>query len=116
LAQSRWTQLVTAIEPHYPKGERELPPIGLERMLRMYIAEKGFSLSDESIEDALYDSQAIWHGLGGASTRPRGHDVATGQMARYHAKNAHRPLTLFGLSNLGWSAVVVDTSLKAKCP
>jgi len=28
-------------------------------MLRMSIAQKGFGLSDEGIEDALYDSQAI---------------------------------------------------------
>jgi len=33
------------------------PPIGLERMLRMYIAQQCFSLSDEGIEDAIYDSQ-----------------------------------------------------------
>jgi IS5 family transposase len=50
---------VAVIEPHYPKGNRGRPPIGLERMLRMYIAQNCFGLSDEGIEDALYDSQAI---------------------------------------------------------
>lgn len=35
------------------------PPVGLERMLRMYIAQQYFGLSDEGIEDAIYDSQAI---------------------------------------------------------
>ena len=46
--------------PFYPKGEgRSRPPIGLHRMLRMYIAQQCFGLSDEGIEDALYDSQAI---------------------------------------------------------
>jgi len=29
-----WKQLLAVIEPHYPKGERGRPPIGLERMLR----------------------------------------------------------------------------------
>ncbi len=32
-----WSRLLTAIEPHYPKGERGRPPIGLERMLRIYL-------------------------------------------------------------------------------
>lgn len=52
-------ELVAVIEPHYPKGRRGRPPIGLERMLRMYVAQQCFGLSDEGIEDALYDSQAI---------------------------------------------------------
>ena len=55
-----WSELVAAIAGHYPKGEgRGRPPIGLERMLRMYIAQNCFGLSDEGIEDAIYDSQAI---------------------------------------------------------
>jgi IS5 family transposase len=58
-AATPWAQLVAVIEPHYPKGSRGRPPIGLERMLRMYIAQNCFGLSDEGIEDALYDSQAI---------------------------------------------------------
>jgi IS5 family transposase len=58
-AATPWAQLVAVIEPHYPKGNRGRPPIGLERMLRMYIAQNCFGLSDEAIEDALYDSQAI---------------------------------------------------------
>jgi IS5 family transposase len=34
-----WAALVAAIEPFYPKGRGAgRPPIGLERMLRMYIA------------------------------------------------------------------------------
>lgn len=46
--------------PHYPKGEgRGRAPIGLERMLRMYIAQQCFGLSDEGVEDAICDSQAI---------------------------------------------------------
>jgi IS5 family transposase len=52
--------LIKEIEPYYPRGEgRGRPPIGLERMLRMYVAQQGFGLSDEGTEDALYDSQAI---------------------------------------------------------
>jgi IS5 family transposase len=58
-AVTPWEELVAVIEPHYPKGGRGRPPIGVERMLRMYIAQNCFGLSDEGIEDALYDSQAI---------------------------------------------------------
>ena len=55
-----WATLVAEIAPYYPKGEGPgRPPIGLERMLRMYIAQQCFGLSDEGIEDALYDSQSI---------------------------------------------------------
>lgn len=59
-AVTPWAALIAAIEPFYPKGGgRGRPPIGVERMLRMYIAQQCFGLSDEGIEDALYDSQAI---------------------------------------------------------
>jgi IS5 family transposase len=59
-AVTPWSALAAEIEPFYPKGEgRGRPPIGLERMLRMYIAQQCFGLSDEGIEDAIYDSQAI---------------------------------------------------------
>lgn len=59
-AVTPWTALVAALLPYYPKGEgRGRPPVGLERMLRMYIAQQCFGLSDEGIEDAIYDSQAI---------------------------------------------------------
>lgn len=49
-----WAELIAAIEPHYPKGEgRGRPPLGLERMLRMCVAQNCFGLSDEGTEDAL---------------------------------------------------------------
>lgn len=55
-----WHLLATVIEPHYPKsGERGRPPIGLERMLRMYVAQNALGLSDEGIEDAIYDSGSV---------------------------------------------------------
>jgi IS5 family transposase len=53
-------ELMARIEPHYPKGEgRGRPPIGPPRMLRMYVVQQCPELSDEGIEDAVYDSQAI---------------------------------------------------------
>lgn len=54
-----WNDLLAVIAPVYPKGHRGRPPIRLEVMLRMYLAQQCLGLSDEGIEDALYDSQAI---------------------------------------------------------
>ena len=55
-----WSQLHALIEPFYPKVEGAgRPPIGMARMLRMYVAQQCFGLSDEGTEDAIYDSQAI---------------------------------------------------------
>ena len=54
-----WSRLLAVIEPFYPKGQRGRPPIGLERMLRMYFLQQWYGLADEALEDALYDSQAL---------------------------------------------------------
>jgi transposase, IS5 family len=54
-----WAELLAVIEPYYPKGERGRPPIGLERMLRVYFLQQWYGLADEAIEDAIYDSQAM---------------------------------------------------------
>lgn len=59
-AVTPWSVLIAEITPLYPKGEgRGRPPMGLERMLHMYVAQQCFGLSDEGVEDAIYDSQAI---------------------------------------------------------
>ena len=64
-AVTPWSALVAEIKPFYPKGEgRGRPPIGAQRMLRVYIAQQCFGLSDEGIEDAINDSQAICGFLG----------------------------------------------------
>src|SRR4029077_17842634 len=47
------------LRPFYPKGERGRPPVGLERMLRLYFLQQWYGLADEALEDALYDSQAL---------------------------------------------------------
>lgn len=54
-----WAEFVAIVQPYYPKGERGRPPIGLERMLRVYFLQQWYSLSDEAIEDAIYDSHAM---------------------------------------------------------
>ena len=54
-----WQQLCAVIEPHYPKVGRGRPPIGLERMVRMYFVQHWFNLADEACEEALLDSTAL---------------------------------------------------------
>lgn len=50
-----WSALCALIEPHYPKAGNGRPPIGLERMLRMYWVANWFNLADEACEDSMYD-------------------------------------------------------------
>lgn len=50
-----WAELCTLIEPHYPKAGNGRPPVGLERMLRMYWIANWFNLADEACEDTFYD-------------------------------------------------------------
>jgi len=51
-----WAQLCALIEPHYPKEGNGRPPVGVERMLRIYFLQQWFNLSDPAVEEALYDS------------------------------------------------------------
>ena len=50
-----WAEFYLLIEPHYPKAGNGRPPVGLERILRMYCIANWFNLSDVACEDALYD-------------------------------------------------------------
>ena len=54
-----WDEWVGIIKPYYPKGKHGRPPIDLERMLRMYLLQIWFNLSDPGTEDAIYDSYAM---------------------------------------------------------
>lgn len=77
-AVTPWAAIEAQIEPFYPKGEgRGRPPIGLSRMLRMYVAQQCFGLSDEGIEDALYDSQSIRRFVGIDLAREAAPDATT---------------------------------------
>src|SRR5215467_9093329 len=51
-----WSALCGLIEPHYPKPGNGRPPVGVERMLRIYFLQQWFNLSDPAVEEALYDS------------------------------------------------------------
>ena len=54
-----WDEWVDIIKPYYPTGKRGRPPKEIEVMLRMYLLQCWFNLSDESVEEAIYDSYAM---------------------------------------------------------
>src|SRR5262249_36931988 len=54
-----WSALCGRIEPFYPKLGNGRPPIGIERMLRIYFLQQWFNLSDSAVEGGLYDSLAM---------------------------------------------------------
>ena len=73
-----WADLEAALAPFYPAGKGPgRPPLGLSRMLRMYVAQQCFGLSDEGIEDAVYDSHAIRRFIGIDLAREAAPDATT---------------------------------------
>ena len=54
-----WDEWVEFVRPYYPDGRRGRPVKGIEKMLRMYLLQVWFNLSDEGVEDAIYDSYAF---------------------------------------------------------
>ena len=72
-----WAALCSVIEPHYPKVGSGRPPIGLERMLRMYFIQHWFNLADVACEDALLDSTALRRFVGIDLGRERVPDATT---------------------------------------
>ena len=55
-----WDELTTIIEPYYPSGAGPgRPPVGLERMLRIYFLQNWFNLSDPAVEESLYDMRVM---------------------------------------------------------
>ncbi len=59
-----WTELCAVIEPHSPKAGNGRPPMGLARMLRMYLVQHWFNLVDEAWEEALLDIAALRRFMG----------------------------------------------------
>ena len=45
-------------------SEAGRPPVGAERMLRIYFVQHWFNLSDPAVEEALYDSLAMLRFVG----------------------------------------------------
>jgi len=54
-----WKEWVELIRPFYFQGKQGRPPRGIEVMLRMYLLQLWFNLSDVMVEDSIYDSYAM---------------------------------------------------------
>ncbi|CAJ0780363.1 hypothetical protein R8510_04734 [Ralstonia chuxiongensis] len=50
-----WAELMSLIEPHYPKGKTGRPPFDIPAMLRIHFPQQWFGLSDPAMEAALHD-------------------------------------------------------------
>jgi len=72
-----WSEVLGVIEPHYPKGKRGRPPVGLERTLRVYLVQQWYNLSDEGAEDEITDSQALRGFVGIDLSRESAPDATT---------------------------------------
>jgi len=72
-----WSEWVELIRPFYPKGEQGRPPLGIELMLRMYLLQIWFNLSDEMTEDSIYDSYSMCHFMGLNLSEQRVPDATT---------------------------------------
>ena len=59
-----WDRWVELIEPFYYTGQKGRKPKPVATMLRMYLLQVWFSLSDEGVEDAIYDSYAMRQFMG----------------------------------------------------
>ncbi|WP_394808914.1 IS5 family transposase, partial [Nitrosomonas sp.] len=88
------------IAPHYPvSGKRGHPPIGLERILRMYIVQQCFGFSDEGTEDAVYNSQAIRRFVGIDLNREAAPDATTLLKFRHLLEAHHLTESIFAAIN-----------------
>ena len=54
-----WGEWLTFIRPHYYKGERGNKPYDLELMLRIYLLQNLYDLSDEGCVAEVIDSRAF---------------------------------------------------------
>jgi len=54
-----WEEWIAYIKPFYFDNKVGRPARGIEVMLRMFLLQSWFNLSDEAIEDSIYDSYAF---------------------------------------------------------
>lgn len=81
--------VVAIIDPHYLNGHRGRPPIGIERMLRIYLLQQWYGLADELLEETIYDSQAM-RGFTGIDLSVESVPDATTLLKFRHLLEAHK--------------------------
>jgi transposase, IS5 family len=85
-----WRDLCARVEAVYPKPGNGRPPVGLERMLRMYFLQHWFNLSDPAVEEVLYDSPTM-RAFVGICSRPTRHQHGRFSRAAAPPPRAARP-------------------------
>src|ERR1700745_1844873 len=91
-----WPALCGVIEPVYPKTGPGRPPVGVERMLRIYFLQQWFNLSDPAVEEVLYDSLAMRDFVGVDLGREPVPDETTGGRFRHLLETTDCGQQLFG--------------------
>ena len=94
-----WEEWVELIRPFYPKGEQGRPPRGIELMLRMYLLQVWFNLSDEMVEDSIYDSYAMRSFVGLNFLEEQAPDATTLLKFRHLLESHHLGEKLFQAIN-----------------
>ena len=69
-----WGEWIELIRPHYYKGERGNKPYDLERILRIYLVQNLYDLSDKATVAEVIDSRAFSNfcGINSPSEVPNG--------------------------------------------
>jgi transposase, IS5 family len=94
-----WADLVALIQPHYPDTGKGRPPVGIERMLRIYFLQQWFNLSDPAVEDALYESPSMRGFVGIDLGREPAPDETTVCKFRHLLERHELGRRIFGLVN-----------------
>ena len=76
-----WGRWIAMIKPCYYKGERGNKPYDLELMLRLYLLQNLYNLSDEATVAEAMDSRAFSEFCGVESSN----QVPDGDIGRFHA-------------------------------
>lgn len=120
-----WNEWIEFIRPYYPSGKRGRPVKGIEKMLRMYLLQVWFNLSDEGIEDAIYDSYAFRKFMGINFTEEQVPDATTLLKFRHLLEKNHIGEQMFkainyvleqggammkGVKTMKWFTEIQDTS------
>jgi len=119
-----WDEWCATIAPFYYDGKKGRKPVPLETILRMYLLQCWFTLSDEGVEDAVSDSYAMRTFMRLDFTTQRAPDATT-LLAFRHLMEKHRlGQVLFEAQNAlfernGWimrGGSVVDATIIAAPP
>ena len=111
-----WHAMCKVVAPYFPKAGNGRPPVGLERMLRMYFVQHWFNLADEACEEALLDSMALRRFVGIDLGRERVPDGTTLLKFRRLLERNHLGQKLFAtvgqvLQDRGLKVTIVDATI-----